>query len=234
MNREILIASVGTLLALTSVTGAKSAGNENEKSTLQDLLAENKNLIVQLDKAKKVEGEIAKAGLAVEGTQNALKHAQQELQRKGKSLVGEQQSIEVQGQQSGCPWGGSSKDEAFVDSCNAEGARLNALLKDVQQRKITVNEYSRKLQEEQARLSDSTLKWFAKKKENNADLQMLYDARSDWQQRYNAFVFRSATYERLKKTARGADVCERLSANVNDQALRKASQCLQRLWDGAR
>jgi hypothetical protein len=234
MKREILVAT--TLLAFLTLASQALCANpgDDEKSTLQGLLAENKNLIVQLDKAEKVKGEIAKAGLTIEGEQAAVKHAQQELRSKGTRIDEQQQDINTQVQGAGCPWGSSSTDKEFVASCNAEGARLTAMLKEVQEKRKTLADYARELDKRQAMYSDLTLKWFAQKKENNTDLQALYDARSDWQRRYNAFVFHSDTYERLKKTAPAAKVCEEISALVTDEALRQAAQCLQRLWDGAR
>jgi peptidoglycan hydrolase CwlO-like protein len=233
MKRQILAATLLTLLTFTSpaLCGAPS---DDDKTTLQELLAENKNLIVQLNKAEKVKGEIAKAGFAIEGEQAAVKHAQQELRRKGTRIDEQQQEIDTRAQAAGCPWGGSSPDKAFVASCNSEGAKLNAMLKEVQEKKKTLVEYARELDKRQAMYSDLTIKWSEQKKENNADLQVLYDARSDWQRRYNTFVFHSETYERLKKTAPAVRVCEEISAPMTDEELRRAAQCLQRLWDGTR
>jgi hypothetical protein len=229
MKRQMVGATLGALLALAS-----QAANADEKGTLQQLLAENRNLIVQLEKAKKVEGQIAKAELANQGAQSALKHAKEALRREGTGLAIDAASIQQKADQAGCPWGTSSTDIAFVDSCNAEGRRLMALFEDVKKRDSSLQEYAQKLEEKQAQFSERTEKLFAQKKANNADLQFLYDARSNWQRRYNAFVFRSPTYERLKKTAPGAQMCEQLSESGSDQALRSAAQCLQWLWDGAR
>jgi|SRR5580704_4069469 hypothetical protein len=232
MKREILVAT--TLFAfLTLASPARSSPGDDEKSTLQGLLAENKNLIVKLDKAEKVKGEIAKAGLTVDGGQAAVKHAQEELRRKGTRIDEQQEDIKAQYQASPCPWGGSTPDEAFASSCNTELAKLEALAKEVLEKKKSAAEYARELEEEQARFSDAQVSLFQKKKANNNELEALYNRRSDWQQRYNAFVFHSDTYERLKKTAPAAHVCEEISTLATDEALRRAAQCLQTLWDGA-
>ncbi|HKQ29984.1 MAG TPA: hypothetical protein VJS66_01755 [Burkholderiales bacterium] len=229
MIRGILFAVFGCLLALSG-----QAQSKDEKTTLQDLLAENQNLSVQLDKAKKTEGQIAKAGLTIEGAQAALNGAQRELRTKGAALLKEAQQRDEQARQSGCPWGGSSMDKGFVASCNTEGARLNAWLVELKKQGGSIDEYARKLQQEQARLSEDTLKWAAKKKENNADLQELYDAQTSWQQRYNTFVFKSDAYERLKKMAKGSELCEQLHGGSSDRSMRNAADCLQRLWENAR
>lgn len=229
MKREILSAALAGLLTLVSqITQA------DEKDTLQQLLAENKNLTVQLDAAKKTEGQIAKAELANQGAHSALKHAKQELRQLRGGLIDEGKNIGQQAQQAGCPWGSTSTDKGFVAACNAEGKRLNEMLNDVKRRGASIEDYARKLEERQASLGKETMTLFAKKKNNNYDLGILYAVQSDWQRRYNAFVFQSDTYERLKKTAPGAKLCVPLSENAGAQALGSAAKCLERLWDGAR
>ena len=102
-----------------------------------------------------------------------------------------------------------------------------ALFADLEKRGGSLKEYSQKLEEKQAELSQRTVKLFAKKKENRADAKTLLAARADWQRRYNDFKFRSEAYERLKLTAPQATICK--SSSLED-----ASQCLQWLLDGAR
>jgi hypothetical protein len=224
MKPNVLVLALGGILALVG-----RPADADEMTTLQQLLKENQNLSVQLDKNEKVKGDIAKAELAVKGADSALKHAEQELHQKGAGLLQQHQNIQGQVQQSGCPWGTTQQDKAFVDACNTEGARLNAMLQDVQKQGITLVEYSRKLQEERAQLSKRTMDWFDKKKSNNADLELLQTARTDWVNRYNAFVFHSETYERLKRTRPGAEICDQISATD----LPGAARCLQHLFDGA-
>lgn len=215
-------------LALAAWTVCARADEKNE---LDQLLAENRNLTVQLEKAKKTEGQIGRAKLALDGWSSALKHARDETSRQASGLVREQQDIHRQADATGCPWGTQQKDEAYVNSCNAQGRRLNEMMADVIRRGGSLQEVSRKLDEEQAKLSRETEKWFKQKKSNNTDLEILYQYQADWQRRYNAFVFHSDTYERLKRTAAGGTVC-REAASVDDMA--GAAQCLQRLWDMAR
>ena len=225
MKPNILAFIIGGMLVL-----AGQSADADELATLQQLLKENQNLSVQLDKNEKVKGDIAKAELAIKGADSALKHAERDLHEKGVGLVQQAQGIEAQAQQSGCPWGTTQQDKAFVDGCNAEGARLTAMFEDVKKQGMSLEQYGRKLREEQDQLSKRTMDLFAKKKSNNADLELLQAARTDWTNRYNAFVFHSETFERLKKMAPGAGTCDELSA-ANDLA--GAARCLQYLWDGA-
>ena len=235
MNNKSLRMALGGFLILGSLAApAAQIGAPDEKNTLQQLLAENKNLSIKLDDAKKAEGQIAKAQLANDGAHSALKHAQQELKQLRSGLMGEGRNIQQQAQQAGCPWGGTSKDKGFVNACNAEGRRLTEMLNDVLRRGASLEEYEHKLTERQTSLGNDTLKLFKKKKSNYEDLELLYAARADWQQRYNAFVFRSETYERLKKTAPASQLCVPMSAQPNAEELRSAAHCLERLWDGAR
>ncbi len=227
MKKKILSAALSVALALAS-----HATQVDEKATLQQLLAENKNLTIQLDAAKKTEGQIAKAGLALEGAQSALKRAQQAVRQSSIGLIDEAKGIQQQAKQAGCPWGGSSTDKGFVQACNAEGTRLAELWKEVQQRGGGIQEYSQKLDERQNSLSNDTLKWAKKKQSNIQDLDILQVAQADWQRRYNAFVFRSEAYERLKKTAPAATLCATLPDGASHEHLRKAAHCLERLWDG--
>lgn len=221
-------------MAVGSQALAAGAVESDGLSTLQGLLAENKNLTVQLRKVRKVKGEIDGKDSEIQGAASALKHAQDDLRRRGARMEDENRRIDEEATRSGCPWGTKSTDLAYVNSCNALGAKLMGWKEDLKNKVITLAEYAAKLQEEQNRLSQATLKWAAKKKENNTDLEELSASFSDWQRRYNAFVFQSETYERLKRTAPGAQQCERLSGNATDQELRNAAQCLQWLWDGAR
>lgn len=224
MRGEILIVALGGMLALAS-----QAARADEQSTLQELLAENKNLTLQLEKAKKVEGEIAKAELAIQGAQSALNRAKAELRRSGTGLVDEARNLQQQSVRAGCPWGAKSTDLAFVNSCNAEGRRLMDLFADVQRRGGDLQEYAQKLEEKQGQFSERTVRLFTKKKENRTDLETLFAAREDWLRRYRAFVFQSEAYNRLRVTAPSANLCARNSSSLED-----ASQCLQWVWDGAR
>jgi hypothetical protein len=65
-------------------------------------------------------------------------------------------------------------------------------------------------------------------------LQALYNERAEWQQAYNELVFKSKTYDRLKKTAPASQVCEQISRPMTDEALERAATCLNRLFDGSR
>jgi hypothetical protein len=95
-------------------------------------------------------------------------------------------------------------------------------------------EYARRVVAERRQLSGNTLRWAANKKSVDRDLELLAAARANWQRRYNAFVFRSQAYEHLKRVAPGSRLCDQESAGGSDEDLRRAAQCLQRLFDGAR
>lgn len=231
MNSGVFAAgSIGVVLSL----GILSAATADEKGDLEALLAENRNLAVQLAKARTVQADIVKAETELNGAQQALYTAKNDVKRAEMGLLENVRRREQQARQAGCPWGGTSTDKAFVAACNAEGARLNNWLFELQKEGADLRTYERKLGVEQQRLSKSTLTLFAKKKSNNRDLELLGAAQADWQRRYNEFLFRSSTYERLKKTAPGTQECERISADASDEALRRAADCLQRMWDGLR
>ena len=82
MKKAILV-----VVLVSSLTLPSRIANADEKDTIQQLLAENQNLTLQLDNAKKVQGDIAKAGLAINGADSALKYAQEELRREGTGLL---------------------------------------------------------------------------------------------------------------------------------------------------
>jgi hypothetical protein len=220
---------------LAAFAWSAAAIGQDEASVLQQLLAENKNLTVQLDKAKKTETDIGKAELSLKGWDTALKAAREEVRRNRTAIVKDFDMVNQRARETGCPWGGSSRDEGYVSSCNGKADEFNAMFRELSSQGASLQEFDRKLDQKQQEFTKATMSWFKKKKANNDDLQTLYAANADWQRRYNAFVFRSEAYERLKVTAPGAQDCETLSGNGRDaEKLRTASQCLQRLFDGAR
>jgi hypothetical protein len=231
--RRLLFAGAAGLAAL-AWHAAPCA--QDEASQLQQLLAENQNLTVQIGKAKKVEEQVGKAELTLKGWDAALKAAREELHHSQTGIVREFNMVHQRARETGCPWGATlEKQDAYVASCNAKGADLNAMLRDLQKQGATAVEMEAKLNQKQQELGNETLVWFKKKKANNNDLETLYAANANWQRRYNAFVFNSEAYRRLQVTAPGSQFCESLSGNGNDvEKLRSASQCLQRLFDGAR
>ena len=162
MKRDVLVAVLAGVLAVLGPWYSHSVIAADEKSELQALLAENKNLTLQLDKAEKVKGEIAKAELSISGAQSALKSFKQQLQRSGAGLLEEANSIDTAAQRAGCPWGTTSTDKPFVDSCNAEGERLQSLLQDVRKKAMTLEQYGQKLEEDQTALSNKTVSLFKK------------------------------------------------------------------------
>ena len=234
MKRITCCMVVTGLFALSSQALVARAADSDGLSALQGLLAENKNLTVQLRKVKKVKEEIDRKDSEIQGATSALKHAQEDLRRRGTRIDEENRRIDEEATRSGCPWGTKSTDLAYVNSCNTLGAKLMGWKEDLKNKVITLAEYAAKLQDEQNRWNQATLKWAAKKKSNNDDLDELSASFADWQRRYNAFVFQSEAYERLKKTAPGARFCEELSRPMTSGALESAAQCLQWLWDGGR
>jgi hypothetical protein len=235
MSKNVLSAVFVVLLVLSSQASQAATLDAKENETLKELLSENKNLSVQLAKARKVHADIAKSEVEVSGAQQALKTATNDARRTYSGVLQDVRRRNEQMANAGCPWGGSSEDKGFVSACNAEGARLNKWLEELREKGASIEEYARKLDERQRQLSKETLVLAAKKKSNNEDLNVLEVRSADWQRRYNAFVFHSTTYERLKKiTAPGASICEQMSGDASDEALRRAADCLQRLWDGVR
>jgi peptidoglycan hydrolase CwlO-like protein len=234
MKKAILV-----VVLVSSLTLPSRIANADEKDTIQQLLAENQNLTLQLDNAKKVQGDIAKAGLAINGADSALKYAQEELRREGTGLLQEGQQIQNAAQATGCPWGTRQSDIAYVDSCNAEGKRLMAMWEELQKQGASLEVYARELDKERSELTKRTMEWAAKKKANDADLGDLDAARTAWLERYSAFVMHSEAYERLKVQAPAAQICKVIANLSGDSAvnlgdLEAAAACLNRLWDGAR
>lgn len=210
------------------------AAKGEEAATFQDLLTQGDNLETQVRKVKKIKQELDSKESSLKGAADALRRAQMGLRRKALEIDKEEQRIEGEDKKSGCRWGTRSKDIDYVNSCNALGEQLKGWQKEVEAKAMSLVEYNNKLQDQQRRLTEATVSWAQQKKENNADLDELNGELGRWQQRYNAFVFQSETYERLKKTAPGAQLCERLSGSGRYQELRSAAQCLQWLFDGAR
>jgi hypothetical protein len=217
------------IIAAGASVFAAAAPRAEDLPTLQQLMNENQIITDQLDKAHKAQGEIGKAKLAIDGAETALKHAQEQLKHNASGLEGAQQDVVSQAHASGCPWGATLvNQQAYVDSCNAEGARLQAMLQDIQKQGQSLEVFAQKLQEEQTKISNRTLEWAKKVKTSNADLNDLEAARVHWLERYSRFIFQSETHERLKATAPASAICDHTAD------LDIAAQCLQRVWDGAR
>ena len=203
------------------------------KETLKELMAETQNLSVQLRKAEKTHGEIAKAELSLSGKTDALARARKELNRLRVGLDNSARDLFAQADRTGCPWGHTSTDKDYVASCNAEGARLNGLLQQVAAKAMTADQMDAKLSESQNAITEATAALALKRKANDADLQDLAEAREDWQRRYNTFVFDSEAYRRLQKMAPGSHTCTLITPTHPD-SFERASECLRRLWEGSR
>lgn len=232
MNDKLSAVAVSLVLTLLGQPCA-SAAESSEAVTLQGLLQEGHNLETQLRKVRKVKEEIDDKESGLKGAARALELERAASRERMMGLKEQQEEIEQKDRNSGCRWGTWSKDLAYVNSCNALLEKLKGWSEEVRTKAMSQIEFERKLQEQQNRLSDATVAWARLKSENNADINELSAAYSDWRQRYNDFVFQSETYERLKKTAPGARLCERLSGSGTYPELRSASQCLQWLFDGA-
>lgn len=123
--------AVAGFMALGSQALVAGATENDGLSTLQGLLAENKNLTVQLRKVRKVKGEIDRKDSEIQGAASALKHAQDDLRRRGARMEEENRRIDEEATRSGCPWGTKSTDLAYVNSCNALGAKLMGWKEDL-------------------------------------------------------------------------------------------------------
>jgi chromosome segregation ATPase len=220
-------------LAFLSAIGPAQA-DDDERAALQKLLKGNEILTAQLDKAKKADGQIAKAQLAIDGAQKALSHAVEQVRHEGETLIDQQKNIDQEANRTGCPWGGESPDKAFVASCNQEAAKLNSLLSQVRQNAISLKDYANALDKEQSRLSGATVSLFQKKKINDANINELAALQAQWARRFNRIVFQSEAYERLKVMAPAAQICEQISESGAEGDLERAHHCLQQLWDGAK
>lgn len=225
-----LAAHARPLHALAPLAAPRDTG---AKETLKELMAETQNLAAQQKKAEKTHGEIAKAELSISGKTDALNRARRELNRLRVGLDNSMGDLFAQADRTGCPWGRTSTDLAYVASCNAEGARLTGLLQQVAAKKMTADQMDAKLTESEKVISDALVLLSIKHRANNAELNELAAARADWQQRYNAFVFDSEAYRRLQKMAPGSHTCT-LITPTHPESFERANECLRRLWEGSR
>jgi hypothetical protein len=129
--------------------------------------------------------------------------------------------------------GVKSPDLAWVAACTQEVNRLNDWEKKLGANEDVLKAYAQKLDDEQSENSQAEALWVKKYKQNNSDLNDIGAALTDWSQRYNAFVFQSATYDRLVHTNQGIQQCAQLGDNPTIGDLEVAHHCLQWLWDGA-
>lgn len=226
----LLLAAFAGLPALSA-----APARAQEQTTLEKLMAQNKVLTEKTEEAEKTKGEIAKAILVNNGAQAALKGAVEKLRHAGMGVIDEQKKIDEQARRAGCPWGATLRgQDAFVVSCNKEADRLNGLMEEVKKQHISLQDYARELDKAQTEVSNTATKLEQQKHKNESDLQVYAKARAVWAKRYQEFLFQSPTYERLKKTDPGAKLCDELSLPETHEALKRASQCLQWVWDGAR
>lgn len=230
-----LIAAVALFAGVQAFPPQAHAGDK-DKATLQDLMAEGDALNKSLVKATVVKKKLAQTDQELKGSQAAidgavrqLKSAAQKLQMEGTSQA---QQVSIQ-KSRGCGLGGTSPDLAWVAACNKEVDRLNDWATKLATTEDGLKAYAQKLSDEQAQLSHSTEVWAQKNKQNGADLDDINAALTDWSQRYNAFVFQSATYDRLVHTNQGMQECAQLSQDPSEGELEIAHRCLQWLWDGA-
>lgn len=234
LKRVQLVLAIAVFLGPVRTSAQVTEPSTPEKEALAELLAENQVLVGQITKAETTKGEIGRAKLSQSGKADALTRGRDELRRLRLGVDREANDITNQANQAGCAWGGSSTDKAYVAGCNTEADRLNGLLEQVKSKEITADQFEQKLNEGQNVLSQTTFTLFQKEKANNADLEELYNARANWQARYNAFVFNSDTYRRLVRMNPASKVCVRIAENMDDASLREAAECLKRLWDGSR
>lgn len=199
-----------------------------EKDVLKELLEDNQNLQVQLQKAQKVQGDIAKAELKLQGADAARKHFEREIDQKIRGVMQGAEDIKTRSDQAGCPWGGSSTDKAFVEGCNETGRRLMAEMEQLKRQAAPLADMKKKVVEERDDISKRTIKLAAQKKSNNADLAMLEAERADWQRRYREFLFRSPTFERLKQMSPQSVNCAEVDSLVG------AKLCLDQVWNASR
>ena len=209
---------------------------DSDKAALQDLMVEGDALNKSLVKATVVKKQLAKADQELKGSQAALDSAARQLKEAARKLQIEGTSRDQQAQiqiSRGCGIGGSSPVAAWVAACNAEVDRINAWGAKLANSAEGLKAYSQKLAAEQTQVSQATQTWVLKSKQSDADLNDINAALADWGQRYNALVFKSATYDRLVHTDLGTQQCAQLSDDPSEGELEVAHRCLQWLWDGA-
>jgi hypothetical protein len=211
---------------LVLFTSALAAAGEPE--TLASFKAEGERLMAATAKAEAARGQIAKATLAVDGADRALKLALDAATHRGLEVIGAAEKLDARDKQSGCAWGTESRNIPYVDGCNALMKVLKTEFAELEKKGASIEEYVRTVDKERAKVTKRTEVLARQEKDNKDDLAELKAEREDYYQRLHAFLFRSETYERLKKQAPGSQICASIGS------LEGASQCLQRLWDGAR
>jgi|GEM_PF-3380341 len=235
--RILHLLAAGALLAGAQSIQLQAHAAGTDKATLQDLMAEGDALNKSLVKATVVKKKLAQADQELKGSQAALDSAARQVKEQIRKLQIEGTSHDQQAQiqiSRGCGIkGASSPDATWVAACNAEVDRLNDWGAKLTSSAEGLQAYAQKLSAEQTQVSQATQTWVLKNKQNDADLNDINAALTDWSQRYNAFVFQSATYDRLVHTDLGMQQCTQLSEDPSDGELQRAHRCLQWLWDGA-
>jgi len=208
----------------------------NEANTLQALLKQNQALIAAMNDTKLKEVQIGKAKLEINGAADVLKRAETNFRRNAEGLGREVQYWEGQAQRvqnNGCPWGGKA-EASYAEACNAQMRKIQAWARELKDKDNGMEEYARRLQAERAEVERLTLEWARKQDAVNRQARLVEQKRAEWQQRYNAFVFQSEAYRRLRVSVPLAQHCRELTGMGSHDELRNAAQCLQHLWDGAR
>lgn len=203
---------------LVSLTGLPAHADQEQ---LRGLMAEAADFQAEYTKTIRTQAQIEAAKREIAGSELAVIGAMDAI--KGGAGPGRPQNL--------CP--PESANKAIAAACNTAVSKLDgwksSLAGDPDGRK----KYAEQLQREQERLTLAGQKWSAKKKSNEALLEVLDTVFQSWQRRYAALVFKSSAYSRLVSTEEGAAHCKSPAASGKEAILEGAQGCLQWLWVGA-
>lgn len=192
-----------------------------DQEVLRGLMAEAADFQAEYAKALRTQGQIEAAKRDLSGSELALKAAMEGLQTR--TVPG--------GKQNRCPQEPANKGVAAA--CNAEASKLDGWKTNLLGQADGLKKYAGQLQREEERLNQAGLTWSAKKKSNEALLEVLDVAFQSWQRRYAGLAFKSAPYNRLVSTEEGTAHCKSPAASTREAILEGAQGCLQWLWVAA-
>jgi len=192
-----------------------------DQEQLRGLMAEASDFQAEYTKTVRTKGQIEAAKREIAGSELALLGAIDAI--KGGDESGRPQSL--------CP--PESANKAIAAACNTEISKLDGWKKNLAGDPDGLKKYREQLLREQERLTLAGQSWSAKKKSNEALLDVLDVAFQSWQRRYAALVFKSAPYSRLVSTEEGSARCKIPPDSGREAILEGAQGCLQWLWVGA-
>ena len=134
---------------------------------------------------------------------------------------------------------GTFEDENFVNACNTRAGQLNDWGGRINAHADTLDMYAAGLNERINDLSNATLDWAKRTKENNAALNDIYAQQQALTERINRLLSSPSFRDLIKRNGLSQECTtieimpgDASSPNLNT-GMERAHRCLQRVWDGA-